>query len=371
MRISIGTTLWRTRPAGETDSPPRPTMVDWAGDIDHLLWQARYADEAGFEALWLTEHHFSPHGAAGVPSVVLAHLAAITSRLKLAYGIATVPMHHPVRLAEEMCWVDQLSKGRLVVGLGRGWTEIEFQAFQVERATERDAFVQGCQVILDTLAGKGVQGEGPLTFPYLEIPPGPFVAGRPPVHMVTTSEWSMQVAARFRAAPILGIDPAPELAKQLDRFREICGEEGLDEETITELCSRAKFTRRIILAPTVEEAREEGWRRTAEQDDAWYRYTRAVDDPSFWDPWVPQSGEDLRRNGFRSNTPGQDLDAYGYYGPPKGAVDYIRAEEEASGIHHMSTQVSSMGIDRGRAERQARMLAEEVLPYVGHFGGER
>src|SRR5215831_13380102 len=89
--------------------------------IDHSMWAARYADEAGFDYIWTTEHHFSESVHTGAPSAILAYFAGVTEQAKLGYGVAIVPLHHPLRLAEELAWVDNLSKGRLVVGISPGW----------------------------------------------------------------------------------------------------------------------------------------------------------------------------------------------------------------------------------------------------------
>src|SRR4051794_1102116 len=88
--------------------------------VDQALWEVDFAEQHGFESVWITEHHFSGFGSIGVPSVYAAGVAQRTKRIRIGYGVAVVPLHHPLRLAEEISWVDHLSEGRVAVGGGPG-----------------------------------------------------------------------------------------------------------------------------------------------------------------------------------------------------------------------------------------------------------
>lgn len=104
-------------------------------DPDVLARRARRAEEAGFESLWIGDHVALPVDAPD-PSdeprlelvVSLAHLAAVTSRVRLATGVAVLPMRHPVLLAKQLASIDVLSRGRLIVGIGVGHVEPELAA---------------------------------------------------------------------------------------------------------------------------------------------------------------------------------------------------------------------------------------------------
>src|SRR5882672_9517557 len=98
---------------------------------EQALWEVDFAERHGFESVWVTEHHFSGFGSIGVPSVYAAGIAQRTRRIRIGYGVAVVPLHHPLRLAEEMSWVDHLSEGRLAVGVGPGFSAFEFGGFGV------------------------------------------------------------------------------------------------------------------------------------------------------------------------------------------------------------------------------------------------
>src|ERR1700687_5393010 len=85
-----------------------------------LVEQVQRAEALGFHSAWTTEHHFSRYGLAAAPLVVMAHLAAHTSRIRLGTSIVIAPIRHPLQLAEETATLDVLSNGRLDLGIGSG-----------------------------------------------------------------------------------------------------------------------------------------------------------------------------------------------------------------------------------------------------------
>lgn len=92
-----------------------------------ILEAARLADACGFHAIWLPERHFHPFG--GIypnPSVIAGVLASHTTRIRIRSGSVVLPLHHPVRVAEDWAMVDRLSNGRVDMGFSKGWNTAEF-----------------------------------------------------------------------------------------------------------------------------------------------------------------------------------------------------------------------------------------------------
>ena len=89
------------------------------------------AEEVGFDSVWVTEHHGAADGYLPSLTVMLAAIAARTQRVTLAMGVALAPFQHPLRFAEDCAVLDQLSNGRLQVGLAVGWREEEFRSFGI------------------------------------------------------------------------------------------------------------------------------------------------------------------------------------------------------------------------------------------------
>src|SRR5204863_662852 len=88
--------------------------------IDETLGEARLADELGVDVIWLAEHHFDGICAYVDPVTFAGALATATTRAKLGFAVVQTSLHHPIRLAEQLALIDHISKGRLIVGLGRG-----------------------------------------------------------------------------------------------------------------------------------------------------------------------------------------------------------------------------------------------------------
>ena len=102
--------------------------------IRESLEEAKLCDALGVEVLWLAEHHFDGNCAYVDPVTFAAAVAACTTRLKIGFAVAQVSLHHPVRLAEQIALLDNLSEGRLIVGLGRGtaYNVYEYQGYGLD-----------------------------------------------------------------------------------------------------------------------------------------------------------------------------------------------------------------------------------------------
>ena len=94
--------------------------------------QTRRADELGYSTAWFAEHHFSNYCLCASPLMMIAHCAAITSRIRLGTAVVVVPLYNPARLVAEIATVDSLSNGRLVLGIGAGYQPYEFERFGVD-----------------------------------------------------------------------------------------------------------------------------------------------------------------------------------------------------------------------------------------------
>ena len=109
------------------------------------------AQAAGFRGYHLAEHHGTPLGAAPSPGIFLAALAQATSTIRIGPLVYLVPLYIPLRLIEEICMLDNLSNGRLEVGLGRGVSPIEVAFFGVDPDDAMEMFIEGVDLIIEGL----------------------------------------------------------------------------------------------------------------------------------------------------------------------------------------------------------------------------
>ncbi|MEV0970091.1 putative FMN-dependent luciferase-like monooxygenase [Microtetraspora glauca] len=121
--------------------------------------QIQHAERLGFDTAWVAQHHFDgDEGGLPAPLVFLSHVAARTSRIRLGTGIITLPLEHPVRVAEDAAVLDLLSGGRLEVGVGGGGTPASFPAFGKDPARRGSIYADHLQVLVDAWSGKDLGG---------------------------------------------------------------------------------------------------------------------------------------------------------------------------------------------------------------------
>jgi alkanesulfonate monooxygenase SsuD/methylene tetrahydromethanopterin reductase-like flavin-dependent oxidoreductase (luciferase family) len=118
-----------------------------AEQYEHRLRLAALYDELGFDRYHMSEHHATPLSTAPSPSVFIAALTQRTSRLRLCPLVYLLPTYHPLRLAEEMCMLDHLSRGRFEFGIGRGASPHELAAFGVQPENAREMYAEALEVI--------------------------------------------------------------------------------------------------------------------------------------------------------------------------------------------------------------------------------
>ncbi len=104
----------------EMQRPFKGTDIDWNTLYKETLEQCALADQMGFDNLWFVEHHFlTGFSGSPCPEVMFGALSQITKRIRIGFGVSILPYHHPVRVAERVAMVDQLTNGRVEVGTGR------------------------------------------------------------------------------------------------------------------------------------------------------------------------------------------------------------------------------------------------------------
>jgi alkanesulfonate monooxygenase SsuD/methylene tetrahydromethanopterin reductase-like flavin-dependent oxidoreductase (luciferase family) len=160
--------------------------------------QAILAERLGLNSAWIGEHHFNRRGCVSTPALLLASIAAATTRLRLGPAVVVLPIHHPIHVAEEWAALDQLSAGRVDFAVGRGYDVKEYEPFAADFQASAETFAEGVEVL--SLCWNA---EGPVSFAGkhfrfddIEVTPRPFQRPFLP-YMGSFSRFSMAIAAQY------------------------------------------------------------------------------------------------------------------------------------------------------------------------------
>ena len=178
-------------------------------------------ERAGFYAYHVAEHHSTPIGMAPSPSVFLSAIAQRTKTLRFGPMVYALPLHHPLRLIEEICMVDQLSGGRLEIGFGRGSSPTEVSFYGQDPAKAQDIYSEARELILRGLTHKRLTFEGKF-FSFKDIPMElePLQKPHPPMWYGVHSIEAAERAAR-QGLNMVSLDSAKDTRAYNDRYRQV------------------------------------------------------------------------------------------------------------------------------------------------------
>jgi alkanesulfonate monooxygenase SsuD/methylene tetrahydromethanopterin reductase-like flavin-dependent oxidoreductase (luciferase family) len=178
-------------------------------------------EQAGFYAYHVAEHHSTPIGMAPSPSVFLSAIAQRTKHIRFGPLVYAVPLHHPLRLIEEICMLDQMSGGRLEIGFGRGSSPTEVSFYGQDPDKAQDIYTEARALILQGLTQKTLTFEGKF-FSFKDIPMElePLQKPHPPmwygVHSVEAAE-----RAAHQALHMVSLDSARDTRAYNDRYCQV------------------------------------------------------------------------------------------------------------------------------------------------------
>ncbi|WP_223184760.1 LLM class flavin-dependent oxidoreductase [Streptomyces sp. CBMA152] len=258
-RMDFGAFLSPLHPLGED-----PALTLWR-DLELAQW----LDELGFAELWVGEHHSAGWGTVSSPELFIATAAERTRHIRFGTGVVSLPYHHPYMVASRAVQLDQLTRGRLTLGVGAGSIPVDMHLLGIDPADTRRRTAESLEVILQLL-----QGEKPVTrrTDWFELHDArlqlrPYAAaGLPLAVSSATSPFGMRLAGQHGITPIsFGVPPRPgsqigDLVGQWRHAEEAAAEHGRTVD-------RADW--RVSLAVQVSESRAQA---LDEIVDGWMRY---------------------------------------------------------------------------------------------------
>ena len=258
------------------------------------------AEEYGFDLGVVGHHHFLP-GYATSPFVLLAAIAARTSKLRLGTGVFLLPLHHPLEVAEQVAVLDHISNGRALLGVGIGYLTKEYEAFGVPYNRRGARLGEAIQVIRAAWTQESFSYEGRhFTIPEVQVLPKPVQQPHPPIWVGAVARRALERAAELGDGWMSDLMQTLPVEKRLaDRYREACARHGRQPV----VC----LLRNSYVAATRQEV-EEKWLPGAIESQVWYwrAGARGRDDAGLFqrlDAGEKVSLEDFARDRAIAGTP--------------------------------------------------------------------
>lgn len=308
--------------------------------FDETLRECERAEAAGFDSIWLGEHHNNPilHPA---PLIGLAAVASRTRRIQLGTGVLLLPLYHPMMVAEEGAMVDMISSGRLILGIGAGYAPEEFAAFG-SSLKERGSRLEESAALLHRLwTEKNVSHHGKhFRLENATVAPRPVQQPRPPIWFGAWADAAIRRAARLGDAWFVGPSAnLDEIAPCARMYRRACKDNGRGEGEVA-------LFRYVFVARSKNEAISAAGEAFIQAFERMYfRWPHPV-------VKRPQGQLTIERL----------ADARIILGDPKTCVDEINRFRSELNVRHLVCRFSVPGISREACDASLDLFTREVMP---------
>ena len=323
---------------------------DWQQICDDVIEQVVLAEELGFDSVLISEHHLVDNGY--FPSVITfcAALATRTSRIKLGTGVVLLPLHHPLKVAEETAVVDNISKGRFILGLGLGYRQEEFDAFGVPLKERRARFAEGAPLVRRLLSEENVTHEGRFwAMENVTMTPRPVQKPSPPIWIAAKQEPAVRRAAR--EADEWFADPVTPLSVLKDRVADY-------KDELSQMGKRFEdFEFPLMREAFVSDTTEQAWEDA--RDGVLQNYKEYLQ----WGHLQDEEGREVRD--FKAAM--ETLRKRFIIGSPEDVIRESERYAEELGTRHLVFRMQFPGTPHEKVMKAIRLLGEEVMP---HFAGK-
>jgi alkanesulfonate monooxygenase SsuD/methylene tetrahydromethanopterin reductase-like flavin-dependent oxidoreductase (luciferase family) len=300
-------------------------------------------DRLGFYAFHVAEHHSTPIGTAPSPSVFLAAVVQRTRRLRFGPMVYALPLYHPLRMIEEICMLDQMSRGRLEIGFGRGSSPIELEYYGQDPNAAEQIYTEALELILKGLISPTLTHAGKF-FKFDNVPMelSPYQKPHPPVWYGVHAPESAARAAR-RGLHVVALDPTPMIRTAFDSFRATWRE--THGATALPLMGLGRF---IVVAETDAEALAIARRAYPRWHDSFThlrrRHNRVNSHPR------PPTFDELTAVG------------QGVAGSPTTVTEFLRKQIAETGSNYVVGQFAFGDVALDEALRSIELFARHVMP---------
>lgn len=302
-------------------------------------------ERLGYYAYHLAEHHGTPLGITPSPHLLLAAASQRTTRIRLGTLISILPLYHPMRVIEEACTLDQLSNGRLDLGVGRGISPVETSFHGVPGEQTRERFDEAFEILRMGLTSPAVSFRGKhYVIDDAPVVTRPVQEPHPPLWYGTRTLDRARWCARL-GMPMMALVPSRHVRPLTDAYRQEWAALGRSPDDLPPL----GISRSVVLAPTGQQAMTIANRAFARFRHNFELLWRRYDVPM--PPVLPaDTFEGIHQTG------------HFYAGDPAGARDWVAAHRDAGGISYMALEMCFGDMTPREAAASAELFATEVMP---------
>lgn len=324
--------------------------------LRETLDEIQLADELGFDSVWLAEHHFSTYGILGSPLHFGMAIAERTKRITIGTAVLVIPLHDPLRLAEDIAALDVLSGGRVAIGVGRGYQPSEFAGFGIPLEESKERYQETLEIVRLALTQEKFSYDGK-HFHYENVTtyPRPFTPGGPPILQGTVSPDSFRDRGAVGESIITSpnFTPLGLMKKNFDLYRAAMTENGFDLSQYD-----LPFMQQVWCGEG-----QEGLKQAAEAALTYYKSVGKV---------IPGSEEALEKERSYYEAVARNIDLLtleqtlthgGNFGSPQRVIETIEQLREQLGITHYIGWLRIPSLERGAALASMERFAETVIPY--------
>jgi alkanesulfonate monooxygenase SsuD/methylene tetrahydromethanopterin reductase-like flavin-dependent oxidoreductase (luciferase family) len=314
--------------------------------LEQRLRLLQLIESQGFAAYHLAEHHSTPLGLAASPSVFLAAAVQRTAKIRLGPLVYVLPLHHPLRLYEEICMLDHLSGGRLMVGVGRGGALLEHQRYGINPTDAPAMYHEAFAVLMRAFAADVLDFDGKF-YSYKD-----YVVQAKPVQRPHPPLWygAPHAEAIAWAAPlgvnVVSLGPAARARAISDRYRKEWAALGRDDAALPKI----GITRHIVVADTDAEAQ-----RIAQA--AYPRWRNGMD----W-IWRRSQAEFTLKEIYPMEFADLAQLGHGVAGSAATVRDYVARLQNDTGVNYLLCQMVFGDIGFEQASHSIRLFARAVAP---------
>lgn len=338
----------------QAETPARDEQV-----IDETLAEAKLCDALGMETLWLAEHHFDGNCAYVDPVSFAAALAVATKQIQIGFAVAQMSLHHPIRMAEQMAMIDNLSKGRLIVGLGRGTAHniYDYRGFGIDPAEAQERLIEAEEVMIKAWTTENYEHHGKYWDLWLPIlRPAVYTKPHPALVRACSGEASMLEMAREGRPFLMNVQTDDVTKHRMDLYRKTMRESGFSDAHIAAAVDDTWVWRNIFIADTDAEAERIGIPLFEEQ-----RKHRTL----MRERILAERGESMAKPGQTGAAPAanaRDVTEHSLiYGSPATVAERL-AKIDAIGVGGIILQFRLGSSSYDIVENSVRLFMEKVAP---------